>query len=78
MHTGLPTGQFDEGIFLFFICLFFEIGFLCVVAPAVLELTVEQAGLDFREAPPSASKVLGLRLCVTTNLPFQTSLLKLT
>jgi hypothetical protein len=44
---------------------FFEIGFLCV-ALAVLELTVDQAGLELRNLPASASRVLGLKACATT------------
>jgi hypothetical protein len=39
---------------------FFKIGFLCV-ALAVLELTVDQAGLELRNLPASASQVLGLK-----------------
>jgi hypothetical protein len=44
----------------------FETGFLCV-ALAVLELTlVDQAGLELRNLPASASQVLGLKACATT------------
>jgi hypothetical protein len=39
-----------------------ETGFLCV-ALAVLELTVDQAGLKLRNPPASASQVLGLKVC---------------
>jgi hypothetical protein len=46
-------------IYLFFI---FETGFLCV-ALAVLELTVDKAGLELRDSPTSASKALGLKVC---------------
>jgi hypothetical protein len=54
----------------FFVCLFvlffFKTGFLCV-ALAVLELTfVDQAGLELRNPPASASQVLGLKACATT------------
>jgi hypothetical protein len=57
---------------LFFVCLFVflffgflvETGFLCVVL-AVLELTVDQAGLKFRNPLASASQVLGLKVCAT-------------
>jgi hypothetical protein len=38
----------------------FKIVFLCV-ALAVLELTVDQAGLELRNPPASASQVLGLK-----------------
>jgi hypothetical protein len=45
---------------------FFETGFLCV-ALAVLELTLlDQAGLELRNPPASASQVLGLKACATT------------
>ena len=47
-----------------FVC-FFETGFLCV-ALAVLELTVDQAGLKLRNPPAFASRVLGLKPCATT------------
>ena len=46
----------------------FETVFLCV-ALAVLELWthfVDQAGLEHRNPPASASQVLGLKACVTT------------
>ena len=45
---------------LFFFCLFFETGFLCV-ALAVLELT----GLELRNLLASSSGVLGLKACAT-------------
>ncbi len=53
-----------------FVCLFFETGFLCI-ALAVLELTlfwnsVDQAGLELRNPPASASQVLGLKVNATT------------
>jgi hypothetical protein len=45
---------------------FFERRFLCV-ALAVLELTfVDQAGLELRNPPASASQVLELKVCATT------------
>ena len=47
-----------------FIFLFFETVFLCV-ALAVLELSVDQAGLELRNSPVSASQVLGLKACAT-------------
>jgi hypothetical protein len=43
----------------------FETGFLCI-ALAVLELTVDQAGLELRNLPASASRVLGLKAYTTT------------
>jgi hypothetical protein len=39
--------------------------FLCV-ALAVLELTLDQAGLELRNLPAPASQVLGLKACTTT------------
>jgi hypothetical protein len=44
---------------------FSETGFLCV-ALAVLELTVDQAGLKLRNPPAFASQVLVLKACATT------------
>jgi hypothetical protein len=44
--------------------LFFETGFLCV-ALTVQEL-IDQAGLELRNLPASASQVLGLKACATT------------
>jgi hypothetical protein len=50
----------------FFFLVFFKTGFLCV-ALAVLELhSVDQAGLELRNPPASASRVLGLKACATT------------
>jgi hypothetical protein len=43
---------------------FFETGFLCV-ALAVLELSVDQAGLKLRNPPASASQVLELKVCAS-------------
>jgi hypothetical protein len=53
---------------LFFV--FFKTGFL-YVALAVLELTlVDQAGLELRNPPASASQVLDLKVCaITPGLP---------
>jgi hypothetical protein len=49
----------------FFVCLFvfwfFETGFLC---PGTY--SVDQAGLELRNLPASASQVLGLKACATT------------
>ena len=45
---------------------FLETGFLCI-ALAVLETHfVDQAGLELRNAPASASQVLRLKACATT------------
>jgi hypothetical protein len=49
---------------------FFETGFLCVamaIALAVLGTHfVDQAALELRNPPVSASQVLGLKVCATT------------
>ena len=45
-----------------------ETGFLCV-ALAILETgtsSIDQAGLEYRDPPASASQVLGLMVCATT------------
>jgi hypothetical protein len=46
----------------------FLVLFLCV-ALAVLELTLDQAGLELRDPSASASQVLGLKKGVTTVWP---------
>jgi hypothetical protein len=59
----------DKG---FFVCLFFvlfcfwffETGFLCIIL-AVLDF-VDQAGLELRNMPASASQVLESKACATT------------
>jgi hypothetical protein len=38
----------------------FKTGFLCIA------LAVDQAGLELRNLPASASRVLGLKVCTTT------------
>jgi hypothetical protein len=65
MKTGI-IGSFKIWGFSFFFFWFFETGFLCI-ALAVLELTVDQAGLEFRDQPSSASWVLGLEACTANN-----------
>ena len=40
-----------------YIYIIFEIGFLCVTALVVLELSVDQAGLALRDPPASDSQV---------------------
>jgi hypothetical protein len=56
--------------------LFFKTGFL-YISLAVLELTLNQAGLELRNLPASASQVLGLKACTTTVQPLITSLISL-
>ena len=56
-------GSLSLSLSLFLFFWFFETGFLCI-ALAVLELTfVDQAGLELRNPPASASQVLGLKVC---------------
>jgi hypothetical protein len=46
---------------------FFETGFLCVASPGCPGThSVDQAGLEHRNPPASASQVLGLKACATT------------
>jgi hypothetical protein len=79
-HKGQSTTQAKSFSLLFlfacllFLFLFFETGFLC--SPGCPEIHfVDQADLELRNPPASASKVLGLKACATTaQLPF--SLLK--
>ena len=52
-----------------FCCLFFKTRFFFVALEPVLELSVDQAmsGLETHRNPsPSASQVLGLKVCTTT------------
>jgi hypothetical protein len=60
-------------IFFLFVCLFFcfgfEAGFLCVALGCPGTHSVDQAGLELRNPPASASQVLGLKACATTAWP---------
>jgi hypothetical protein len=47
-------------LFVHFVFLFFKTRFLCV-ALAILELSVDQAGLELKDPPASASGALGLK-----------------
>jgi hypothetical protein len=49
---------------LFCFVLFFETAFLCVALSG--DNSVDQAGLELRNPPASASQVLGLKACATT------------
>ena len=49
-----------------FVLFIFKTGFLCT-ALAVLEFTVDQAGLKLKDQPASASLVLGLKACTIIN-----------
>jgi hypothetical protein len=67
-------GLFSSSFFVFFS----ETGFLCRnIALAVLELTLDQAGLELRNLPASASKVLGLKAYATTAQPLNRFLRRL-
>jgi hypothetical protein len=60
------TKHFAMG-FLLFICFwFFETGFLCIAPACPGTHSVDQAGLELRNLPASASRVLGLKACATT------------
>jgi hypothetical protein len=52
--------------FFFFFFWFFETGFLCVALACPGTHFVDQAGLELRNPPASASGVLGLKACATT------------
>jgi hypothetical protein len=54
--------------FFFFFFWFFKTGFLCIVLAVLCPGTyfVDQAGLELRNPPASASRVLGLKACATT------------
>jgi hypothetical protein len=63
---GDGGGSYAAGSSLHFFFLRQGFGRLCVALP-VLELTsVDEAGLKVRYLPASASRVLGLKVCVTT------------
>jgi hypothetical protein len=57
----MNTTMYSIRHFCLFVFVFFETGFLCV-AMAVLD----QAGLELKNSPASASQVLGLKACATT------------
>jgi hypothetical protein len=61
----LPNTHSNSFFVLF--CFVFRDRVLCI-ALAVLELTVDQAGLELRTLPASASQVLGLKACTNTVL----------
>jgi hypothetical protein len=50
----------------FFFFFFFETGFLCILLADPGTHSVDQAGLELRNPPASASRVLGLKACATT------------
>jgi hypothetical protein len=60
--------------FFFFFCfvLFFvsfDTGFFCIAPRCPGTHFVDQAGLELRNPPASASQVLGLKACTTTTWP---------
>lgn len=68
-HSGAATNTTKLGFGLVWLGLvwFPDTGFLCIVLD-VLELTlhIDQVGLEFRDLPTSASRVLGVKLDATT------------
>jgi hypothetical protein len=48
------------------VLLVFETGFLCISPGFPGTHSVDQAGLELRNLPASASRVLGLKACATT------------
>jgi hypothetical protein len=60
----VPEASQLVSFFFFFFFWLFETRFLCIVL-AVLDF-VDQAGLELRNPPASASRVLGLKACATT------------
>jgi hypothetical protein len=55
--------------FFFFFFFFIETGFLCVALAVPRTHSVDQAGLELRNPPASASQVLGLQACINTARP---------
>jgi hypothetical protein len=53
-------------VFVFVFLDFFETGFLCISLGCPGTHSVDQAGLELRSPPASASQVLGLKACATT------------
>jgi hypothetical protein len=56
-----------KNFFAFFFFWFFETGFLCVAPGCPGTHSVDQAGLELRNLPASASQVLGLKAYATTH-----------
>ena len=44
---------------------FFETGFVCVALAVLILNSADQAGIELRDLPASASQVLGLKVCIT-------------
>jgi hypothetical protein len=61
----------------FFFFWIFETGFLCIVLGCPGIHSVDQAGLEFRNPPASASQVLGLKVCATTTIGLPVRILDL-
>jgi hypothetical protein len=53
-----------------------EIGFLCVTLASPGTRSVDQAGLELRDLPASASQVLGLKLCTAVLFTHKRELVK--
>jgi hypothetical protein len=54
------------GVFLLFVCLFFQVRVSLYSPGCPGTHFVDQAGLKLRNPPASASQVLGLKACATT------------
>jgi hypothetical protein len=52
--------------FVLFVCLFFRGGVSLCSSSCLGTHFVDQAGLELRNPPASASRVLGLKVCMTT------------
>ena len=64
IHTGCPGSQKNK-------CFFFPQDGVSPCSPGCPGThSVDQDGLEFRNPPASASKVLGLKACATTAQPF--------
>jgi hypothetical protein len=62
--AGRPGGLVVVVVVVLFCFVLFETGFLCVTW--LSWNSVDQAGLELRNPPASASRVLGLKACATT------------
>jgi hypothetical protein len=65
-----PSAEDKENDSFLFVCLFFSVpppqtGFLCIVLTDPGTHSVDQAGLELRNPPASASRMLGLKACTT-------------
>jgi hypothetical protein len=68
MEAASPSaGEFFFFFLFFFVCLFFFRDRVSLYSPGCPGThSVDQAGLELRNPPASASQVLGLKVCATT------------